>query len=899
MRLCWPPSNAILLLPAEDTEKFSPISFWLGGKLLTQRQFPLARRHIDHWLPIERHWFTATGAVEVELPDDTPMGRAATFALSGKNACGPAFPLAIQRENMAGILERRGNHWYLTQAANLLGIGPETDTVILKSQDLIFWQRETTICCASPQAEYRTPSHDFWRGDVGTVLQASEEEGCSLAYLRKKDTVAFRHSILSMPVCLVEGAPMFTDALRRYRIFKRSFSSLDASFNTPLVFRIAPDIWPEIRLLPAEGTSGDITAEIFELEAVLCLSNDAEAEIRVGNTCLTVTKQALSCNGYTLKPKTDRQGRVLIHLVANKDYWQILGRFEALLAACSNKAEAGGAQVVPVTENISHCRVAQRPVNQLHFTILKGQACAEKLCVFGLRPPRWSHEADKILKTKAARGSLLYSAPHYRVFANAVEDDRYGPPAAFAPRGDVVLSPQRVCEEFAWRQNHLGDMVRAVNRSDIWTPSFAKGRYPTMHSGAASIDAAYNIALDTFALSTDGRFALHGQEGLWSSGFFQGEGQGFGAWIRDSAHIAMRCGSLIDPSHARRTLLYTIRQGFDNGNDGPAMAIVGLWDYYLATGDIGALYEAWPTLQGKAKAIDELFCAENGLVYAPTATSNDCFEEPENGGYALGGETYYMLAYESMAKIAALTGLAANDAERWQHRAETMRREIRARYWNDTAGYFTSGPVGTPAYAQAYWESSGVESTVWSRFGLATAEQKQAVLQALCRTALCEYGIVLYPYKEKINHFTGSVWGVWQAGFAQAAACTKNIPLLEHLLYSQLRIALLNKTFYEVIDASSGIAWRWPGQLWHAAGFISLLYYGVLGIRYDEEGLHFSPAVPVAMAKLRLTGLSYRAATLDIQVAGSGTGHQLFVDERPASHILPSLTGRHRVLLKL
>ena len=39
---------------------------------------------------------------------------------------------------------------------------------------------------------------------------------------------------------------------------------------------------------------------------------------------------------------------------------------------------------------------------------------------------------------------------------------------------------------------------------------------------------------------------------------------------------------------------------------------------------------------------------------------------------------------------------------------------------------------------------------------------------------------------------------------------------------------------HEVVDVDTGRAWRWPGQLWHAAGFISTILYGLLGISYDE-----------------------------------------------------------------
>ena len=167
--------------------------------------------------------------------------------------------------------------------------------------------------------------------------------------------------------------------------------------------------------------------------------------------------------------------------------------------------------------------------------------------------------------------------------------------------------------------------------------------------------------------------AMHSLAGASvQAGLFQCKGEGFGVWLRDSVHIAMRGGNLIDPETAGRSLLYAVKKGFDNGSDGPAMGAVGLWDYYLATGDRSALEEGYETLLETMTEIENRYNEEKGLVRAEQSTSNDAFPEPENAGYSLGSECYYMKAYDSMAKIEKLLHGENEKSKKWSKISEQL-----------------------------------------------------------------------------------------------------------------------------------------------------------------------------------------------------------------------------------
>lgn len=85
-------------------------------------------------------------------------------------------------------------------------------------------------------------------------------------------------------------------------------------------------------------------------------------------------------------------------------------------------------------------------------------------------------------------------------------------------------------------------------------------KYPTLKSASDILSATWNLAMTVFDRCTNGGYALPGQEHLWQAGLFQCKGEGFGVWLRDSVHIAMRGGNLIDPETAGRSLLYAVKK---------------------------------------------------------------------------------------------------------------------------------------------------------------------------------------------------------------------------------------------------------------------------------------------------------------------------------------------------
>ena len=690
--------------------------------------------------------------------------------------------------------------------------------------------------------------------------------------------------------------------IEKLRTWKREWENLHAvkEFRELLRFRVKPSVWPNIELIPPEGKSDDVTAKAFEIHLELRLEKGKTIQMNFCGFSAKYNGDAgLLQVGDNLIPASAERLRMTVYADTGCAEW-ICGE-KAVFRLRRSVNETFSRVDNSISGNLEKCRIKESINPEIYIWMEEGEFHIEHLEVYGLQR---KEDTDRYLEhfgIDKSHDPVFYESAQFAVHNHYVRDNNYGYPDAVAPTDEIIVSPVRVVEEFDWRKTPFGDMTRVVNRDDVWRASAALTRYPEFYSPVTSLNAAYRVALDVFEQCKRKKFALNGQAGLWSAGLFQGPGEGFGVWLRDSTHVLLRCGALVDPKGAKKTIRFAMEKGFDNGSDGPAMGAVGLWDYYLVTGNTDILYEMWPTLLKGIEEADRRFDEKKGLVAALNSTSNDAFPEPENGGFSLSTECYFMKAYESIVSIAELIGYGnKEEIERWRERGKKIRTAVRKCYWNPQYGYYTSGPEGSQSFEKGFWETSGEESVLWPKFNVATKEQRRMILRKLESTAMTEYGIKLFPYRKEKNHFCGAVWGVWQAGFAAAASVEGDSELIRRLLAQQIRVCLMNKTFYEVIDADSGIAWRWPGQLWNAAGFVSLILYGVFGIEYNTKGMYFHPAVSKELAGVSLRNLSYRRMTLDIRIYGWGaTLEKLEIDGRPAGYVDGSMEGRHEVVLYL
>jgi len=504
------------------------------------------------------------------------------------------------------------------------------------------------------------------------------------------------------------------------------------------------------------------------------------------------------------------------------------------------------------------------------------------LCLFGRAVER--PEIDD--------GPAFYESQSYSIYGNKVVDLVYGGTNAPAIiyNEKLIYSPVRIQPK---------GKTAVINASSWWRPSPQVTNYPRLDTKFNSVDAVYNLALDILYRCSSGEYMRNeGEEGKWQAGFRMGEG--YGVWARDVSYVGLWMGSFIDPVVAKNSIEYVTANGIDNGEDGLAAPAVAVWNHYLVTGDISIIRDTYGKLEEKIDRIK--FDEKRGLGFAESGSFIDSGKQPEAGGFPLSVNILYAEAYRSMAKMAVVMGDTREKTKVWQARADSIRETIRSDYWNPACGFYTFGPRGSVSYKKQHWENLGQSLAVWPHWGYSDLARIKSVLDHK-DVAYTQYGFsdLNYTSRDGDEGLHGQErWIFTEVGEAGAMARAGRMNELLELLATVIRPAAIHKTFYEVINWKTGKAWRYPGQLWHAMGYVSMIYFGVLGLEYDENGIGFPNAcVPEPLADLQVSNFKYRNSNLKIGVRGWGLYDGLRLDGKPVEFIPTGLVGDHVVEIML
>lgn len=674
------------------------------------------------------------------------------------------------------------------------------------------------------------------------------------------------------------------EQLEKRRIWKRQwrYQSLKQPFEISIPFEIRPTVWPDIEVFQVSEHIFRRETGKYEIEMIVDAGTAQQVIFSVfGNSFFwdAGTNLLVTTDGNSVFLR-HQDGIIRVHLYIDDVVFVLDGSDDTIC----------------YTHMVSSDRTISLSLKNGTAGSFEGgnDGFMITLTVYGLHAGRYSEEENRIIQ-KLGKQEVVYRAESYCIETNHLSDDAYGEPDAYVPNDNMVISAPRVTEEFEWRHTPMGDMTRTLNYSDCWCGT-KEIDFPEILTGIPSVDATYHIALNVLQEACLEKYALPGECGMWSAGAFQGEGMGFGVWRRDTMQLLLRGAAFWSAETSKKTLKYVMHSGKDNAVDGIPASVMGCWDYYLATHDMETIRTLWPSIQERMWEAESYFDTKRGLMHAEFGSANDAFADTDSGGYALSTEIYFMDAYRAAARFAKMLG-AEKEAEVYGERHQTLLDNIRSQYWNSKYGYYTSGPVGSIAYENGIWESCGQEAAILRRFNVADDLQCRHIMKNLEERILTEYGIPLMPYKKEKNHLTRAAWPVYYTGFAQRAAIENNSALLMKLIAQQIRNAIFNKTFYEVLDTDTGRNWRWPGQTWHAMGYISMLLFGVFGMHVTEDGIVFCACIPKELEGIRIQNLKYCEMTLELDTRGHGRYYKMLLDGIPSKIIPWHMKGTHKVNL--
>lgn len=312
---------------------------------------------------------------------------------------------------------------------------------------------------------------------------------------------------------------------------------------------------------------------------------------------------------------------------------------------------------------------------------------------------------------------------------------------------------------------------------------------------------------------------------------------------------------------------------------------IAAWEYYLSTGDLNWLEEAYEGLRYTAEkdihvAFDEnigLFRGEACSMDWRTHTYPNWFSNENIGeSFSAGTNALHYFSYVFLERAGTLLGKNADAIQQWKQYSDRVKKGLQTHFWKEDKGLFAAYLY--PSYLD-YAASDRVDimsNGLCALLGVAEPDQIQRIVQ---QYPLYPYGgSVLYPtIPDDFAYHNKSIWAVWQTPLMFVARSTGNEAVSSHLMKSLIRQGAMFLTHKENMTYDTGFdentALNSDRQLWSVAAYISMVYRMLFGMEMTAEGIKFSPTLPADLVNgpLTLTNFKYRNAVANIRLSGTGS----------------------------
>lgn len=250
---------------------------------------------------------------------------------------------------------------------------------------------------------------------------------------------------------------------------------------------------------------------------------------------------------------------------------------------------------------------------------------------------------------------------------------------------------------------------------------------------------------------------------------------------------------------------------------------------------------------------------------------------------ALSTNCCYYQAYVILARLNEKLGLDSSAA---LAKAAAMKAAINKAFWNEEKGTYDY-----LAYDCDYQEAIGLGFVLM--FGIADERQAALVVQ---NTEVTENGIGIvwpsfdrYLEQDEYGRHAGVIWPHGQAFWARACSQSGYYYGYEYELFLMAEKAVRDGQFYEIYHPDTGAPYggiqevggntmtmhtSCRHQTWSATGYLSLVYYEMLGADIGMDQVTFTPYLPEGVNEATVSGFKVGNATFDVVIVRGGNNAQ-------------------------
>ena len=451
-----------------------------------------------------------------------------------------------------------------------------------------------------------------------------------------------------------------------------------------------------------------------------------------------------------------------------------------------------------------------------------------------------------------------------------------------------------------------------------------------LNSDNSLLNDAFKLATQTIDINT--------RRGILAAGGDYG-----GEWTRDIAINSLTGASLLRPEVAEKSLWSVTIHKDTIGHQYWDKIIwsIAACNHYLVTGDRMFLSQAYKCSANTMKELEQMtFDSKYGLFMGPSVFNDGIAAYPEpifepnnhlsgaldhKGSYrikCLSTNCVYYGAYIALSQMSSFLKENASVTNAYQLKAELLKKNILKNFYNDDSNSFNYlvDQNGKLDHSQ---EALGISFA--TMFGILDGEKAKQLIE---KAVVSKYGITSitpdFPRysKNMPGRHNNIIWPFVNGFFAQAAIVSKNYKTFNHELVGLTHLALDadkgDYNFREIYNPYSGkpdggyqdwgpdsLNFHWQSsrlQTWSATAYVSMVTNGLLGMKFNENTLSFSPFLPDEIGFIELKDLIYRDSKLTISVKGKGntiSSFSLDGKEQKNNSISSALKGKHTIMIIL
>ncbi|MDP4194794.1 MAG: hypothetical protein Q8940_07085 [Bacteroidota bacterium] len=451
-----------------------------------------------------------------------------------------------------------------------------------------------------------------------------------------------------------------------------------------------------------------------------------------------------------------------------------------------------------------------------------------------------------------------------------------------------------------------------------------------MNSDNQEITEAYNLATNTIKINT--------RRGILAAGGDYG-----GEWTRDISVNSWNGVSLIYPAVAEKSL-WSVTIGKDTvGHQfwDKIIWVIAAYNHYKITGDLAFLKDAYRCAANTMNQLEEMtFDKEYGLFKGPSffndgiaAYPEPIYEQNNFSSFVLDYKNSYKIkclstnclyygAYAALIQMSRLLNEANTISSTYELKARDLKNNIQ-KYFYDKDNNKLYYLIDQNGNVSKYQEGTGISFAIM--FGILDSDKAH---QLISNAEVSKYGITsIYPdfprySSEKPGRHNNIVWPVVNGFFAQAAALTRSYDKFSNELNNLTSLALDedkgNYNFREIYNPYTGKPdggyqdrgkedpyYHWEScrlQTWSATAYINMIYYGLAGLRINNNDISFSPFLPSNIHYLELNNIIYRKSRLNIVIKGNGSKIKTFLlngKKQSQYSIDQSIKGINKIIIEV